>query len=77
MASKEYIERLQMVRGETVWKGDVEVFYPTGHPRAQRCYGWFYGEPGAVYNHSGIAARDRCTKRGKSRRVVSHQTSAK
>lgn len=66
MASKEYIERLQMVirqlhkcdanhlesvpvhetfEGQTVWQGDVEVFSLTGHPKAQRCYGWSYGEP--------------------------------
>ena len=31
--------------GKTVWKGDVEVFDLTGHPKAQRCYGWSYGEP--------------------------------
>jgi hypothetical protein len=66
VASKEYIERLQMViqhlhncaaihrdtvpvhevfRGETVWRGDVEVFDLTGHPKAKRCYAWSYGEP--------------------------------
>src|SRR5579862_4350404 len=31
--------------GKTVWKGDVEVFALTGHPKAKRCYGWSYGEP--------------------------------
>ncbi len=34
-----------MHRGQTVWKGDVEVFALTGHPKAKRCYGWSYGEP--------------------------------
>jgi len=27
-------------RGKTVWKGDVEVFDLTGHPKAKRCYAW-------------------------------------
>jgi hypothetical protein len=66
VASREYIERLQMVirqlhksdaehiesvpvrevfGGKTVWQGNVEVFQLTGHPKAQRCYGWSYGEP--------------------------------
>lgn len=32
-------------RGKTLWRGDVEVFHLTGHPRAKRCYGWTHGEP--------------------------------
>jgi hypothetical protein len=32
-------------RGKVVWKGDVEVYALTGHPKAKRCYGWSYGEP--------------------------------
>jgi hypothetical protein len=35
----------EVFRGETVWQGDVEVFDLTGHPKAQTCYGWSYGEP--------------------------------
>ena len=31
--------------GKTLWKGDVEVFDLTEHPKAKRCYGWTYGEP--------------------------------
>ena len=31
--------------GKTLWKGPVEVFNITGHPKAKRCYGWSYGEP--------------------------------
>jgi len=31
--------------GKTLWKGDVEVFDLTGHPKAKRCYGWTHGEP--------------------------------
>jgi hypothetical protein len=35
----------EVFRDKTVWKGDVEVFALTGHPKAKRCYGWSYGEP--------------------------------
>ena len=35
----------EVFRGETLWRGDVEVFDLTGHPKAKRCYGWTYGEP--------------------------------
>lgn len=28
------------VRGKTVWRGKVEVFQLTGHPEAQRAFGW-------------------------------------
>ena len=30
----------EMLRDQTVWKGDVEVFNLKGHPKAKRCYGW-------------------------------------
>ena len=30
----------EVFRGQTVWQGEVEVFDLTGHPKAQRCYGW-------------------------------------
>jgi hypothetical protein len=30
----------EIVRGETVWVGDVEVFALTGHRKAKRCYAW-------------------------------------
>jgi len=35
----------EVFRGKTIWQGDVEVFTLTGHPKAKRAYGWFYGEP--------------------------------
>jgi hypothetical protein len=35
----------EIFKGKTLWKGDVEVFDLTGHPKAKRCYGWTYGEP--------------------------------
>jgi hypothetical protein len=31
--------------GQTVWDSEVEVYALTGHPKAQRCYGWSYGDP--------------------------------
>jgi hypothetical protein len=30
----------EIVRGETVWIGDVEVFTLTGHPKAKICHAW-------------------------------------
>ena len=35
----------EIFHGKTLWKGDVEVFDLTGHPKAKRCYGWSYEEP--------------------------------
>jgi len=30
----------EIFQGETVWKGEVEVFDIQGHPKAKRAYGW-------------------------------------
>lgn len=30
----------EVFRGQTVWRGNVEVFDLTGHPKAKRCYAW-------------------------------------
>jgi hypothetical protein len=30
----------EVFRGQTVWRGDVEVFDLTRHPKAKRCYAW-------------------------------------
>jgi len=30
----------EIFQGQTVWKGEVEVFDLTGHPKARRAYGW-------------------------------------
>lgn len=35
----------EVFKGKTLWKGDVEVFTLTKHPKAKRCYGWSYDEP--------------------------------
>ena len=34
----------EVFQGKTLWKGDVEVFYLNGHPKAKRCYGWSHPE---------------------------------
>jgi hypothetical protein len=34
----------EVFRGQTVWKGEVEVFDLTGHPKAKRAYGWSHRE---------------------------------
>jgi hypothetical protein len=34
----------EVFRGQTVWKGDVEVFDLSDHPKAKRCYGWSHPE---------------------------------
>jgi hypothetical protein len=30
----------EVFRGQTVWRGEVEVFDLTNHPKAKRCYAW-------------------------------------
>jgi hypothetical protein len=34
----------EVFRGQTVWKGEVEVFGLYGHARARICYGWSHPE---------------------------------
>ena len=34
----------EVFRGETVWKGDVEVFDLHGHAKAKRAYAWSHPE---------------------------------
>jgi hypothetical protein len=31
----------EMVDGQTIWKGDVEVFCLIGHPEAKNCFAWW------------------------------------
>ena len=31
---------VETLQGETVWKGDVEIFALIGHPKAKRCFAW-------------------------------------
>lgn len=30
----------EMFKGQTVWKGTVEIFNLSGHPKTKRAYGW-------------------------------------
>lgn len=34
----------EVFRGATVWRGNVEVFDLTGHPKAKRVYAWSHRE---------------------------------
>jgi hypothetical protein len=34
----------EVFRGKTLWRGEVEVFDLTGHPKAKRAYGWSHPE---------------------------------
>ena len=31
---------VETFQGETVWKGDVEIFALIDHPKAKRCFAW-------------------------------------
>ena len=42
--AQEYIVKGTM-NGKTLWRGNVEVYDLTGHPKAKHCYGWTYGDP--------------------------------
>ena len=42
---RETVPAHELFQRKTVWQGDVETFDLTGHPKAKRYYGWFYGEP--------------------------------
>ena len=44
-ANATHVETVPVVeefQGETVWRGEVEVFDIRGHPKATQCYGWGY-----------------------------------
>ena len=34
----------EVFRGKTLWRGNVEVYDLTGHPKAKRAYGWSHPE---------------------------------
>jgi hypothetical protein len=34
----------EVFRGQTVWKGNVEIFTLANHPKAKRCFAWSYPE---------------------------------
>jgi hypothetical protein len=35
-----HVHEVAPATGETVWKGDVEVYALANHPTAERCYAW-------------------------------------
>ena len=39
---RETVSVHEVFNGETLWKGDVEVFDLNGHSKAKRAYGWSY-----------------------------------
>lgn len=41
---RESVSVHEVFHGQTVWKGEVEVFDLAGHPKAKRCYGWSHPE---------------------------------
>lgn len=41
---RETVSVHEVFRGQTVWKGEVEVFDLAGHPKANRCYAWSHPE---------------------------------
>ena len=32
----------EVFQGQTAWQGEVEIFKLSGHPKAKKCYAWFY-----------------------------------
>ena len=32
----------EVFEGQTAWQGEVEIFSLKGHPKAKRCYAWYY-----------------------------------
>ena len=36
----------ETIEGQTIWKGDVEVFQLNGHAEAKKCYAWIATEKG-------------------------------
>jgi len=43
-AHRESVQVHETVDGQTVWKGDVEVFDLVGHAEAKICYAWWYDD---------------------------------
>ena len=32
----------EVFKGQTAWQGEVEIFKLKEHPKAERCYAWYY-----------------------------------
>jgi hypothetical protein len=41
---RESVPVTEIFLGKTIWRGEVEVFDLTGHPKAKRAYGWSHPE---------------------------------
>jgi len=41
---RESVSVHEVFRGKTLWRGDVEVYDLTGHPKAKRAFGWSHPE---------------------------------
>ncbi len=39
----ESVPVVESFRGKTIWRGTVEVFAVSDHPKAKRCYAWIEG----------------------------------
>ena len=52
-----YIETVPVneeFKGQTAWKGDVEVFDLAGHPKARRCYAWGYRDDTGKWQYVAV-----------------------
>jgi len=47
-----------MIDGQTVWKGDVEVFELSGHAEAKKCYAWLYQDEAKRARHVTVLAKN-------------------
>ena len=45
---------LEMMDGQTVWQGDVEVFDLEGHPRAARAFAWSWIDDAGERHHIAV-----------------------
>ena len=52
-----YIETVPVkedFKGQTAWKGDVEVFDLAGHPKARQCYAWGYRDDSGRWQYVAV-----------------------
>lgn len=51
----------EMVGGQTIWRGNVEVFDLVGHAKAEKCYAWVYHENDQNSRFVMVLGRDMVT----------------
>jgi len=39
-AHRRTVQVKEVFKTQTLWVGEVEIFWLTGHPQAKRCYAW-------------------------------------